>query len=96
MFLLHLLYLPSNPHFSPTCRQSHHEILSSIRSQDGSSDVRIESSALESVLQALDERHLFGHGYNPAAALRARAERTEGANEELREQVRLIILTWEK
>ncbi len=63
------------------------EILDSIRRQDGQSDVRIESEALESVMTALDARHLWG-SYHPAMGLKARVDRAEGASQELRDQVR--------
>lgn len=56
------------------------EILDSVRNQDGSSDVKIKSEALEEVMTALDARHLWGE-YHPAMALKARIGKLEGVNE---------------
>jgi hypothetical protein len=64
-----------------------HQILDSIREQDGASDVLVASPILERVVTALDARHLYGD-YKPAMALKAQMERLEGVNAQLREQLR--------
>ncbi|XP_063223757.1 centrosomal protein of 290 kDa-like [Bacillus rossius redtenbacheri] len=68
-----------------------HEILDSIRSQDGSSDVRLESECLERLLEALDARHISGW-YHPAMRLQAQVHALEGSNSALREQLRALRL----
>ncbi|KAG5345889.1 CE290 protein, partial [Acromyrmex heyeri] len=49
-------------------RTGMHEIMDSIRNQDGKSEVEIQSSTLERLLEALDVRHLAGW-YHPAMRL---------------------------
>ena len=61
-------------------RKSLQEILDDIRRQDADSDVKIESAALESVVTALDARHLFEGKYHPNMQLKARMDRMDGVN----------------
>ncbi len=60
-------------------RISLQEILDNIKASDGKSDVRIESDILESVLTALDARHMFGR-YHPSMQTKARMDKLEGVN----------------
>ncbi|TRY62027.1 hypothetical protein TCAL_01502 [Tigriopus californicus] len=68
-------------------RRSLQEVLESIRTQDAQSDVKIQSESLEQVIAILDARHLWGN-YHPAMGLKAKIERLEGMNTELRDQLR--------
>nr|CAD7456946.1 unnamed protein product [Timema tahoe] len=72
-------------------RTGMHEILDSVRSQDGSSDVRLESQCLERLLEALDSRHISGW-YHPAMRLQAQVHTLEGNNTALRDQLRATRL----
>ena len=60
-------------------RNSLHEILDSVRNQDGESDVKIQSDSLEKILDIMDARHLWGK-YHPAMGLKFKIEKLEGAN----------------
>ena len=64
-----------------------HEILESIKDQDGSSDVKVSSPILENLLTILNARHLYGE-YKPVMGLKAQMEKLEGVNSQLREQLR--------
>ena len=68
-------------------REGLHEILDSVREQDGRSDVAVSSPTLEKLLTILDARHLYGE-YRPAMGLQSAMDRLEGANTQLREQLR--------
>ncbi|XP_029158200.1 centrosomal protein of 290 kDa-like [Nylanderia fulva] len=70
-------------------RKGMHEIMDSIRNQDGKSEVEIQSSTLERLLEALDVRHLAGW-YHPAMRLQEHLNVTQGSNTELRSQLRLL------
>ncbi len=71
------------------------EILEDIRVQDGKSDVVIHCPALEKLVSILDARHLWG-SYHPAMGLKAQIDKLEGANHELREQIRKARLDEDK
>ncbi|OAD55251.1 hypothetical protein WN48_05217 [Eufriesea mexicana] len=70
-------------------RTGMHEILDSIRNQDGKSTVEIQSSTLERLLEALDVRHLAGW-YHPAMRLQEHLNVVQGSNAELRSQVKQL------
>ncbi|XP_054003238.1 centrosomal protein of 290 kDa isoform X1 [Hylaeus anthracinus] len=70
-------------------RTGMHEILDSIRNQDGKSIVEIQSSALERLLEALDVRHLAGW-YHPAMRLQEHLNVVQGSNAELRGQLKQL------
>ncbi|XP_076766849.1 centrosomal protein 290kDa [Xylocopa sonorina] len=70
-------------------RRGMHEILDSIRNQDGKSVVEIQSSALERLLEALDVRHLAGW-YHPAMRLQGHLNVVQGSNAELRGQLKQL------
>ncbi|XP_034174302.2 centrosomal protein 290kDa [Osmia lignaria lignaria] len=70
-------------------RTGMHEILDSIRNQDGKSIVEIQSSTLERLLEALDVRHLAGW-YHPAMRLQEQLNVVQGSNAELRGQIRQL------
>ncbi|KAK9504809.1 hypothetical protein O3M35_008993 [Rhynocoris fuscipes] len=67
-------------------RKGLHEIMESIRTQDGSSNVVIESESLERVIEALDSRHVSGW-YHPAMRLQAALNKMQGINDALRQQL---------
>ncbi|KAK2587709.1 hypothetical protein KPH14_003822 [Odynerus spinipes] len=68
-------------------RRGMHEILDSIRSQDGNSSVEVHSYTLERLLEALDVRHLAGW-YHPAMRLQEHLNVIQGSNAELRSQIK--------
>ncbi|KAL2711712.1 centrosomal protein of 290 kDa-like isoform X1 [Vespula squamosa] len=70
-------------------RRGMHEILDSIRSQDGKSSVEVHSYTLERLLEALDVRHLAGW-YHPAMRLQEHLNVIQGSNAELRSQLKQI------
>ncbi|XP_017893114.1 centrosomal protein of 290 kDa [Ceratina calcarata] len=70
-------------------RRGMHEILDSIRSQDGKSVVEIQSSTLERLLEALDVRHLAGW-YHPVMRLQEHLNVVQGSNAELRGQLKQL------
>ncbi|XP_011701872.1 PREDICTED: centrosomal protein of 290 kDa isoform X2 [Wasmannia auropunctata] len=70
-------------------RTGMHEIMDSIRNQDGKSEVEIQSSTLERLLEALDVRHLAGW-YHPAMRLQEHLNVVQGSNAELRSQLKLL------
>ncbi|CAK9795503.1 Centrosomal protein of 290 kDa [Anthophora quadrimaculata] len=70
-------------------RTGMHEILDSIRNQDGKSTVEIQSHTLERLLEALDVRHLAGW-YHPAMRLQEHLNVLQGSNAELRGQLRQL------
>ncbi|XP_035723608.1 centrosomal protein of 290 kDa-like isoform X1 [Vespa mandarinia] len=70
-------------------RRGMHEILDSIRSQDGKSSVEVHSYTLERLLEALDVRHLAGW-YHPAMRLQEHLNVIQGSNAELRSQIKQI------
>ncbi|KAL0133342.1 hypothetical protein PUN28_000825 [Cardiocondyla obscurior] len=70
-------------------RKGMHEIMDSIRNQDGKSEVEIQSSTLERLLEALDVRHLAGW-YHPAMRLQEHLNVVLGSNAELRSQLKLL------
>ena len=72
-----------------------HEILDSIKEQDGQSDVLVSSPVLEKLLVVLDARHIYGE-YKPAMGLKTQMERLEGVNSQLREQLRRLRIEEEK
>ena len=72
-----------------------HEILDSIKEQDGHSDVLVTSPVLEKLLTILDARHFYGE-YKPAMGLKTQMEKLEGANSQLREQLRRLRLEEDK
>lgn len=55
----------------------------------GKSEVEIQSSTLERLLEALDVRHLAGW-YHPAMRLQEHLNVVQGSNTELRSQLRLL------
>lgn len=55
----------------------------------GKSEVEIQSSTLERLLEALDVRHLAGW-YHPAMRLQEHLNVIQGSNTELRSQLRLL------
>ena len=57
--------------------------------KDGQSDVMVTAPALETLLTILDARHYYG-SYQPNMGLKSAMERVEGANAQLRDQVRLL------
>ncbi|KAI9553228.1 hypothetical protein GHT06_021124 [Daphnia sinensis] len=63
------------------------EILHSVRQQDGSSDVKIESPILERLVTVLNSEKLFGH-YDAYADIMNENSRLYGENKLLRERVR--------
>ncbi|KZS07494.1 Uncharacterized protein APZ42_028577 [Daphnia magna] len=63
------------------------EILHSVRQQDGSSDVKIESPILERLVTVLNSEKLFGH-YDAYADIMNENSRLYGENRLLRERVR--------
>ncbi|KAK7869946.1 hypothetical protein R5R35_013722 [Gryllus longicercus] len=72
-------------------RKGMHEILDSIRNQDGCSDVQVQSESLERLLEALDARHVSGW-YHPAMRLQAQLAALHGSNGALRDQLRTARL----
>ncbi|KYM95179.1 PREDICTED: centrosomal protein of 290 kDa [Cyphomyrmex costatus] len=70
-------------------RTGMHEIMDSIRNQDGKSEVEIQSSTLERLLEALDVRHLAGW-YHPAMRLQEHLNVVQGSNAELRSQLKML------
>ena len=68
-------------------RKGMKEIHEDVKSQDGQSDVLIHCPTLEKLVEILDARHLWGQ-YHPAQGLKAQISKLEGANAELREQIR--------
>lgn len=68
-------------------RKGMQEILEDIKTQDGKSDVLIHCPALEKLVGILDAKHLWG-SYHPAMSLKGQIDKLEGANSELRDQVR--------
>ncbi|XP_026827696.1 centrosomal protein of 290 kDa isoform X2 [Ooceraea biroi] len=70
-------------------RTGMHEIMDSIRSQDGKSEVEIQSDTLERLLEALDVRHLAGW-YHPAMRLQEHLNVVQGSNAELRSQIKIL------
>ncbi len=56
-----------------------HEILDSIRQQDGRSDVAVASETLERLVAIMDNRRVFGT-YHPDMTIKNRLEKMEGAN----------------
>ncbi|KOC58823.1 Centrosomal protein of 290 kDa [Habropoda laboriosa] len=70
-------------------RTGMHEILDSIRNQDGTSTVEIQSHTLERLLEALDVRHLAGW-YHPAMRLQEHLNVLQGSNAELRGQLKQL------
>nr|XP_050862423.1 centrosomal protein of 290 kDa isoform X1 [Vespula vulgaris] len=70
-------------------RRGMHEILDSIRNQDGKSSVEVHSYTLERLLEALDVRHLAGW-YHPAMRLQEHLNVIQGSNAELRSQLKQI------
>ncbi|XP_015188923.1 PREDICTED: centrosomal protein of 290 kDa isoform X2 [Polistes dominula] len=68
-------------------RRGMHEILDSIRNQDGKSIVEVHSYTLERLLEALDVRHLAGW-YHPAMRLQENLNVIQGSNAELRSQLK--------
>ncbi|XP_043248630.1 centrosomal protein of 290 kDa [Colletes gigas] len=70
-------------------RTGMHEILDSIRNQDGKSVVEVQSSTLERLLEALDVRHLAGW-YHPAMRLQEHLNVVQGSNAELRGQLKQL------
>lgn len=55
----------------------------------GKSEVEIQSSTLERLLEALDVRHLAGW-YHPAMRLQEHLNVVQGGNAELRSQIKLL------
>ena len=70
-------------------REGMHEILDSVKEQDGKSDVIVSCPVLEQLLTILDARHYFGD-YKPAMGLKSQIEKLEGVNTHLREQCRKL------
>ncbi|KAG5322462.1 CE290 protein, partial [Pseudoatta argentina] len=70
-------------------RTGMHEIMDSIRNQDGKSEVEIQSSTLERLLEALDVRHLAGW-YHPAMRLQEHLNVVQGSSAELRSQLKTL------
>ncbi|XP_043268988.1 centrosomal protein of 290 kDa [Venturia canescens] len=68
-------------------RKGMHEILDSIRDQDGKSEVEVHSGTLERLLEALDVRHVSGW-YHPAMRIQERLNVVQGSNSELRSQLK--------
>ena len=71
------------------------EILEEVKEHDGKSDVIIQCPALEKLVGILDARHLWG-SYHPAMNLKAQIDKLEGANTELRDQIRKARLEEDK
>ena len=76
-------------------RKGMKEILEEVKEQDGKSDVMIQCPALEKLVGILDARHLWG-SYHPAMNLKAQIDKLEGANTELRDQIRKARLEEDK
>ena len=76
-------------------RKGMKEILQDVKDQDGKSDVMIHCPALEKLVGILDARHLWG-SYHPAMNLKAQIDKLEGANTELRDQIRKSRLEEDK
>uniref|UniRef100_A0A8D8T8K0 Centrosomal protein of 290 kDa n=1 Tax=Cacopsylla melanoneura TaxID=428564 RepID=A0A8D8T8K0_9HEMI len=72
-------------------RKGMHEILDSIKETESNSVMRIESSCLERLLEALDSRHVNGW-YHPAMRLQAQVFALQGMNTILREELKLARL----
>ncbi|KAK0157068.1 hypothetical protein PV327_011425, partial [Microctonus hyperodae] len=70
-------------------RKGMHEIMDSIRNQDGKSSVEVQSETLERLLEALDVRHVAGW-YHPAMRLQERLNVVQGSNAELRNQLKQL------
>ena len=60
-------------------REGMHEILDSIKEQDGRSDVLVSCPVLEQLLIILDARHFYGD-YKPAMGLKSQMEKLDGVN----------------
>ena len=76
-------------------REGMHEILDSVKDQDGQSDVIVTSPVLEKLLTILDAKHFYGE-YKPAMGLKTQIEKLEGVNSQLREQLRKLRLEGDK
>ena len=76
-------------------REGMHEILDSVKDQDGKSDVVVSCPVLEQLLTILDARHYFGD-YKPAMGLKSQIEKLEGVNAHLREQCRKLRIEGDK
>ncbi|KAF6213573.1 hypothetical protein GE061_011294 [Apolygus lucorum] len=68
-------------------RKGMHEIMESIKNQDGSAKVNVESETLERLLEMLDSRHISGW-YHPAMRLQAALNKLQGNNDALRQELR--------
>ena len=76
-------------------REGMHEILDSVKEQDGLSDVVVTCPVLEGLLTILDARHYYGD-YKPAMGLKAQMEKLEGKNAHLRDQCRKLRIEGDK
>ena len=76
-------------------REGMHEILDSVKEQDGKSDVVVSCPVLEQLLIILDARHYYGD-YKPAMGLKAQMEKLEGVNSHLRDQARKLRIEADK
>ena len=76
-------------------RQGMHEILDSVKDQDGKSDVVVSCPVLENLLTILDARHFYGE-YKPAMGLKSKMEKMDGWNSCLRDQNRSLRLEGDK
>uniref|UniRef100_A0A146M1W4 Centrosomal protein n=2 Tax=Lygus hesperus TaxID=30085 RepID=A0A146M1W4_LYGHE len=68
-------------------RKGMHEIMESIKNQDGSAKVVVESETLERLLEMLDSRHISGW-YHPAMRLQVALNKLQGNNDALRQELR--------
>ena len=71
------------------------ETLDTIKESDAKSNCAIYAPTLEKLFNILDARHLWGN-YHPAMGLKAKIEKLDGANEELRDQLRKSKLEEER
>ena len=76
-------------------RQGMHEILDSVKDQDGKSDVVVSCPVLENLLTILDARHFYGE-YKPAMGLKSKMEKMDGWNSCLRDQNRALRIEGDK
>ena len=76
-------------------REGMHEILDSIKDQDGKSDVVVSCPTLEQLLIILDARHYYGD-YKPAMGLKSQMEKLDGVNSHLRDQLRKLRIESDK
>ena len=76
-------------------REGMHEILDSIKEQDGRSDVLVSCPVLEQLLIILDARHFYGD-YKPAMGLKSQMEKLDGVNCQLRDQLRKLRIESDK